>query len=1247
MKQSAGYTVFLTILVAMLRLTSTPHNDSAQPTPTVLAVPGGRHAQIRRRHSEASKSVGNADAKYTHACSALLPAKIGNPTPEDPERGAAGRMIDDFLHEENLDRSLGSRASSLQIVIALAPDPVHTNLGLMFDREMTAVEQAAQAENYAFSSSWLPWHTEASAGPRSGNSIADTQDACPGILLFRRNLPTQVSAQASTPERERDTPFAHGLLVFVVGENPTAGLNRDQWDNAIAWMADPRRPRSTLRVLGPSFSGTLPSLAYAVESIEDRKDSAGLLPAVILSGSVSTCSSMARFQNETGKAVRFGSFQENDDLRLYRFANYLRKVGATPSEGSIALLSEDETVHGNLGHLNPLGTTTALSPENPRQPALTDNCSFQYHRRFPHDERPLLLFYPRDISALRTAYQTQSIFSSAGSSHIHANLQEDAVPTAAGSQVTDSIASFSGNTEALAQEARLFAIVNFIRTHHVRYVILRATNPLDLIFLTRFVHRSYPEGRIVSDQSDDLFGREVDSTEFRGTMALSNYPLLPANQHWTQSGQPPDHVHFVFDSDVAEGTYLAGRYLFDREMKVPNLCAPTSPCRLPYKPDLVDLADPGWLHRDHEPETELFAPTWVSVLGVAGYWPVAVLTATTSVEQGLTSESNHLSTAIRAVPRDFQYTGPARTLLDTLSAQPTSWQLCLLAALGIYTYHLIALICGANWTSHSLFSPFRNSDTKQHQVLLGISSSFSVMLPVEFLSVLLSPPGLTPYLHQDWPFKLGLVAVALLSFLPVLALIRRAARQRNGEDPDAENIHSRSVTLLSYLASLMILLTLSWVGLLSGLDSATAYPTFYRMAHLMSGVSPLIPTILLTMGFYLWSWQALAGSALLCSGRPLLPDLPGEVYDKDGRSRNRENFRISSGMASSIEEAASFLGHPLTFFWVAATSILLAALLYSIHGLPLLGLENRRFALVMNIGLLSGVFLLGGAGIRLHLTWTELRRLLRALSSLHLSGALCQNTVAGTNSLWAVSGSVQRIQLLFFSQQLEAARRLMQIGCVAAPSLQEAVEVGSRFAERSAQSVATGSQWYLPVELPRADSSCVETKKVLVREAMNKAAAEILTNVLLPGKEEIDSLSEHATKRLNAAEDFLSMHFVAYLQNILATLRSVVLAIGYLFMSICLTISFYPFIPRTAISIWLILLLAGIGSVVLSVYAGMERDVTLSVLTGTDPKLSSRFWVRSAAFLSGPLIGVLTTQFPAIADFVLSWLQPGLESMGK
>jgi hypothetical protein len=62
----------------------------------------------------------------------------------------------------------------------------------------------------------------------------------------------------------------------------------------------------------------------------------------------------------------------------------------------------------------------------------------------------------------------------------------------------------------------------------------------------------------------------------------------------------------------------------------------------------------------------------------------------------------------------------------------------------------------------------------------------------------------------------------------------------------------------------------------------------------------------------------------------------------------------------------------------------------------------------------------------------------------------------------------------------------------------------------------------------------------------------------------------------------------------------------------------------------------------------MDRDEVLSYLTNTRPgRLSGEFWLKSAAFLAGPVLGILTTQFPSVADSILGWVQPGLDAIGK
>jgi hypothetical protein len=76
--------------------------------------------------------------------------------------------------------------------------------------------------------------------------------------------------------------------------------------------------------------------------------------------------------------------------------------------------------------------------------------------------------------------------------------------------------------------------------------------------------------------------------------------------------------------------------------------------------------------------------------------------------------------------------------------------------------------------------------------------------------------------------------------------------------------------------------------------------------------------------------------------------------------------------------------------------------------------------------------------------------------------------------------------------------------------------------------------------------------------------------------------------------------------------------------------------------------LALIGFAVIYVYAAMERDETLSHITNTKPgRLSGEFWLKTAGFLAAPVVGVLTTQFPAISESILGFLQPGLDSLSK
>src|SRR5271166_4223058 len=145
------------------------------------------------------------------------PASCYSANPNDAEQSVAG---------ENLG-----------FAIALVPDPSQTNLPLLFDRLIETIQQAAQDEKYSYDSSWFPWTEERTYDrfddEEKAEALQTELQQQPGVLAFRGGAS---NAQGT---------YRGGLLVFVVGEQPTGGINDEQFENAMAWIAklelDPKK----------------------------------------------------------------------------------------------------------------------------------------------------------------------------------------------------------------------------------------------------------------------------------------------------------------------------------------------------------------------------------------------------------------------------------------------------------------------------------------------------------------------------------------------------------------------------------------------------------------------------------------------------------------------------------------------------------------------------------------------------------------------------------------------------------------------------------------------------------------------------------------------------------------------------------------------------------------------------------------------------------------------------------------------
>src|SRR5271157_1328393 len=221
----------------------------------------------------------------------------------------------------------------LNFVIAIVPNPVQTHLPLEFDRAVGAIQQAAQDEGYTYDGSWFPWDdalkdNDSLDDKEMAKALEEKKHRQPGVLVFRRGLALQ---------EEKEKPYSGGLIVFLVGEQPTGGIDDIQFEHALEWMKalQPYQSDEKLRILGPTFSGSLPPLArelLKIQPIEPFTDG-----IQIFSGSVSSDPGkrdlddfLALLADKDGLPpdhLEFRTFSEGDALMTDRFLCYLNHDG--------------------------------------------------------------------------------------------------------------------------------------------------------------------------------------------------------------------------------------------------------------------------------------------------------------------------------------------------------------------------------------------------------------------------------------------------------------------------------------------------------------------------------------------------------------------------------------------------------------------------------------------------------------------------------------------------------------------------------------------------------------------------------------------------------------------------------------------------------------------------------------------------------------------------------------------------------
>jgi hypothetical protein len=1161
-------------------------------------------------------------------------------------------------------------------IVALVPDPVHTRLALLFDRIVEVIQEASQDQGFHFVKALTPWDPK--AHPESDKvedrlhafAYAEAKRELPGVLAFRR-------AQGSDGVTANDdSPF---LFVFLVGESPTGGISKQQFLNAMDWIqsteADqPSAPPSvvasdatvgavpaiptddsfpcnsygddtgkapTIRILGPTFSGSLASLTQLLKCSKnggsDGAQRSGTLaaaqqaspmdprcgPALVFSGTVTSTAAAKAFRSALDSAV-FVPFQESDEETIKRFRQFLATDPSGDENGkgeSIALLSEDETEYG------------AVAADKGHQ-------------------QELHLHFPREISRLRAAYQGIEVtdISPEAQSAPRAVLPPNFEISGADD---DTIAAFSKQSP-MSQEGVLLGIVSELRKHATQFVLLRATDPIDLLFLSRYLAAAYPRGRIVTLGADMLFRREVEDSQLHGILALSTYSLAPTSNHG-YAIHSKGVVERQFPSSGEAGTYNALRALF-RMRTVPSLGADG---RYMLPSDLL-LHQYGWreawqrmqgtgyegsidYRRYNTPPVHLLA------LGRDDYWPIAHL--------GPGPEPGTSWLPLLACPQLEGATLPITTPISWVAAE----MIALLLAVGFAASLWLSSLRSPSQLLFSL-APAA-ADERAAVIALAACVITSIVALLYF-----------PLLGSDWIINLRspLRAVLLVALLAVAAVLGdlgdRVTRRKSQSRSQLFSLTAPGLIGLTILASILCLVVPLEEPSLDGVRRSQVL----RSLQLTSGLSPVLPMLLLLGAWLWWAFHVSASMALLDGRRPRLPkgvvderlhsiaestsdDKPGKKKSKKKRERkSKAKSYVVAELLDALHPTEASVGQALFHYGLPAilSALALALLLSSAQLSPrrmAMSLESDGFNRVLLLLLWLALAGILGTTLRLWEIWVKSRRLLVNLDSLPLRDGFGRLKGFEWKPLWRL-GLFSMAEFRRILTEVREARRAAE---------RELPWLSSELGEMRSRRVFKLWNVLIGFRHPFLGNwrrrRRMEAKLIWayagVQDDIARAAGHALDYLARWWHQEPPQAGGRPSPSevtARACERFVCLVYVSFFLVVLVRLRTLIVAAGGMYILVVVAMTVYPFQPRAAIAAMLAMLLIYLISVVTLVLAQLHRDATLSHLTNTKPgNLGSDFWVRATSFAVLPLLTFLASQFPQINRVVYSWLEPALRALNK
>jgi hypothetical protein len=390
---------------------------------------------------------------------------------------------------------------ALSTLLATVPDPAASHMDWAFDYHVDSIRRAHERMGYVLFGYEYPWKLEVS------NRLAGR----PGAMLFRRV----------------EQGWTELALVYLVGEVTSLGVDRAGLQEALREREILRRGAPcfrepfTLRLLGPTFSGSCPSLKAGM--LEHGFEPGTVIE--VISGAATSESNKVRLEHGSAElAIRYSTTLHTDETLLGALrSRVLKRLGLVEKE--VAVLQESSTEYGQKGF-----------------EAAPDESGF------------LRVPFPMSLQSLRTAYGNKGVTGGDGRlpgrakmSRIELDLLDAPRPLETPA-LTSTLSPDS--IELLFDE-----VARALGQRRIRLVLLFATDVRDKLFLARELKRRLPDLQLATTESNVLYLEPELNRYLRGMIVLSTYPLLLRDPRWTpQSGFSEQ---LMFASEGAEGTFNA------------------------------------------------------------------------------------------------------------------------------------------------------------------------------------------------------------------------------------------------------------------------------------------------------------------------------------------------------------------------------------------------------------------------------------------------------------------------------------------------------------------------------------------------------------------------------------------------------------------------------------------------------------------------------------------------------------------